>query len=176
MKWYVSSSSSCGASSFSFALLFTVLVPVVLARFAGEGFVAVSVEGFLGFFAFLSLSLRFWAAEVVMVMLLRDARMSEGLEVFKSRRSIEGRIYAPGEKVMCRADERGIGDSQTSRLRTNENGIQKSELNNKFNANTHHWRHFRRLLPELSQLVPNVDVRTVQQDVEDGVRSTRIVA
>ena len=82
MKWYVSSSVSWEASCLSFALPFNVaLEVVVLARFAGGGFPPAFVDGFLGCFELFSFSLRFWASNVVMVMLFSDARMSEGLEV-----------------------------------------------------------------------------------------------
>jgi len=112
MKWYVSSSFSWDVSCLSFSLPFNVaLVAVVLARFAGGGFVPAFVDGFLACFKLFSFSLRFWASNVVIVMLLSDARRSEGLEVWVGCSFGRKGKYAPSEIVMCRADDWRISDS-----------------------------------------------------------------
>lgn len=46
----------------------------------------------------------------------------------------------------------------------------------KNNIKTHHRRHVLGLFPKLCQFVPNINVRAVQQDVQDGMGSACVIA
>src|SRR5271168_1921073 len=103
IKWYVSSSSSLSACcSFSLPLLFLDFIStVVLARFAGGGFASL---------AFFSFALRFSVSKVVMVKLLMDARISDGLHMYFSNGPLSYKLHIPSQGVMCRTYDRKICD------------------------------------------------------------------